>query len=250
MNVNETATKGSINLNRYIAPDGLMSLRGGCTYVPYDMGYPPTCDNDNGVLFLATFVCLSNIFLSDINNLFSMLEAKDCPGLYHRNPGRNNYINSHDNYTGMAYLCVRHHDTTKFKEIIKHWPLLNNVNPGKFHWEALHQPHNWFIYNLAAGKEPSWFLTIYFCLNLLYAAFRYRKLRHISELILIWLRCKVVDNRKDLLSKYKKTLVLNIIEGFKQRFYSITDGKGISQLTQLYYGNDPNHPCRQTSLLW
>lgn len=226
---------------QYFADDGLMSLR-KLGFIPsYNNDSTTTVQNDNGILYLAMYFYLKGEVQWDwFKRSMELTRHATAKGLYHRNPGRtgrSKYINSHDNYTGMACGCILAGDDLTFKEIVeygkKNWYILNDERPGRHlktkmgHPSGLHQPHSWFIYQLAAGQEPGWLTTIWNIGNLLHTAFLVPHYTHHDSHLLAWLRIQAIMIRIDLLTGWKRKYTLRAMIAFQKQMKVKSRGIGV-----------------------
>jgi len=247
--------------NKFIAPDGGMSLKPYQFREPYAPGLPPTPVNDNMVLYLTIYFMLKREFdWVHYLRTVGLTKHKSIPGLYHRNPGRNGAVEgfehhaavqSHDNLQAMACAEIISGKDLWFKDIIKHWPVINNVSPGQVNWESINTrtpsgimpPASWFLFYLAAGKQPGWISTIAYCISILVTAFVYKHYTHHSEHIRAWMTNTAVNISffsHGNLTEGKSWLVRKSIELFNARMLKKSGGVGI-------YFRDfiPEHPINK-----
>lgn len=235
------------DLKDWIAADGLMSLNKGGrrpSYLPPSNEYRMnTADNDNGILGIAHFLALGGeIEPAVLLETMALTKRWGSLGLYHRSAGRENYINSQDNYNAMAYICARLGNTEIFKEIIHNWPILNDMRPNWPHlkrWDwpsGIFQPSDWLSWYLVAGQSGGFVTTNWFVGNILYGNWKYPPSTHHSERLQTWIKCKTILLKQDLLVKGQKKYILWSIEKFKKKMIS----HGGIQTYFDYY--NPEHP--------
>ena len=242
----KTRWHSKVSLQEYLAEDGLMSLNPNAFKPPYKEHFPQTSNGDNGILVRAEFEWL----IQDVINRTDFIRAvmrtqhESVPGLFHRNPGRDNYVQSHDNWIGQSAGLILFDDTVIMETAMKHWPIWNNVDPGKVSLKSRHTPsgvfqgHVLFLMYLAAGKTPHWVYTVWHILNLIYSRLGYKEWDHNSEHLLCWLRIKAIDKRMDLVGKRLRPFVKWSHDMYKR--WRIKHG-GITHTFNRYYGGD--HPC-------
>lgn len=220
---------------KWFAPDGLMCLKPFQYRDPYGNAQLSTCLNDNGILYLTLFNMLKGGFnRTEYLKVISRTKHSSIPGIYHRADSRDGRPggfefhaaqNSHDNYDAMACGCIVLGETQIFKEVVKHWPIINNVTPGKINWESINTrtpsgimgPASWFLFYLAAGKQPGWISTIAYCINLMVTAFAYKHFTHHSEHIRAWMTIKAVSLVLGNLNEGKAWVVRKTIEVFNKK---------------------------------
>lgn len=148
--------------------------------------------NQNEVLFLSNAsweVALAlppkerRLFLDFVMGQWQMFMSATfvAPGHYRRSP-RDGSINSHDNYIGIAAMCVLLDDSATAREINKAisfritvnspqiaiWSF-NNRYPNIYDIKGQLFPKDWFFLKLAANEKPSLFDCIYTAGHLLYS---------------------------------------------------------------------------------
>ena len=215
-----------MEVSNWIAPDGGMSLNENNFLQPYQPGRPKTADNDNAIHTLAVYIFLKRRLALIKNNFsivdftkerewafrFMTLTQSTVHGLYHRNPGRFTYVNSHDNYLGMAAICIIFFQPYVFESINSHWPIWNNHKPGEVEFvqdrpSGLFQPHTWFIMWLAEGKTSTWLQTIWHIGNLIFTShFVKHNFQHDSH-INAWLRMEATEMCLDKFGFLKRWMI-------------------------------------------
>ena len=243
----------SYNIKDYIAEDGLMSLTSRS-----EDGMRPghgtsrleTVNNDNGILFRTLYMYLTN-YEDNYTYAVVMTESK-VEGLYHRNRGRINYINSDDNLLAMASGCLRVGDASMFKKINKHFFIWNDENPGhlqlkvKFRPSGFFQPHVWAMFQMASGLlwEPLsafWLFT-----NLLVNSWFYKK-KQFDRKMILWLRCRSIEENSKKIFFLYRPFIKWAVKQFKKR----TIKEGGAQIYFSYYFNKqhPNY-IESRGLMW
>jgi hypothetical protein len=155
-------------LDHWIAPNGVKS-----------------CNNENGILFLAYMLVQGKIAKADIQE--DVLKAAETvktleripgtKGLYNRQPGGyNNRLDSHDNRAGIVAISVLNNDKDTPKALINHWWhnkfCFNNINPGKFTFESFGQPGETALYYITAGKYTPLLFMIWMLVGIFINAYR------------------------------------------------------------------------------
>jgi len=173
-------------VNKYILPDGLMALEPGKI-------------SDNGILWLTYYYYLTEFDDEAFLKALESTAVKGHPGLYKRHSGET-YINSMDNYQAIAAGLIMLKDQEKAKklaeEILSHYPILNDQDPGNLAEYNRHrpagiiQPHVWMMIYLAARRQPTIFQIMWYCGNLLNSVFILDRSGHWSTRKLAWLRIK------------------------------------------------------------
>lgn len=231
----------------YIAEDGLMRLYKDDSRDSYaEDSDLSTVANDNGVLFTAYFYALLErrgykLKAEDMDIISRALtttrHAKH-PGLYHRNDGRLDSLNSLDNYVGIMALSALSKDSTA-KEIVawgenNRWTF-NNVSPEKWTWSAWRQPSHVALYKIVAGFEPSKVEWVW-----LYASTWVNALQKFEargDLMLEWLM-------EFSIAKVRPTEQLTVRHQMSRQTMKRHGGVG-SLMTDYFL--DPDHPCRLLS---
>jgi len=241
----------------FVAPDGLMNLNSGKFHESYEEVGVETCDNMNGILYLAEFhLLLKTHRLIDIEDAFRANDAiemiQEKPGYFHRNPGRVQEKEAHDNYNGITALSILH-NLDYPKEIVqaglKNGFTFDNANPGRFSLEHWRQGIDVTHYKLAAGYVPSPDEILWFVGGTAACTF-YDPVEKSSEWLLNWVRLKSLDL---LLEKKARTFdrstrnIFEVIgaarEFWKWRLNKKTDGRGIEAPFETFFKN-PKHPNR------
>lgn len=249
-----------MSYTKWFADDKLMALSLDGFIPDYIDGTKTTVRNDNGFVYRDLYVSLRGIAPSWVEEkIMDSMAHKSIPGLYHRQPGRDGTdrpgedfekhaaLNSHDNLEMMACSSIDSGLTWRFKEVIKHWPVINNIDPGKVNWHSIHTrtpsgimgPASWFLFYIAAGQQPGWISTIAYCINLMVTAFVYKHYTHHSEHWRSWRRNKTVRTKLGFLTEGKAFVVGRCMNLFDSQIKKKSGG------ISIYFSDFiPEHPCR------
>lgn len=248
---------------RWVAEDGLMSLAPESFKSPYPGKTLRTCDNDNGILFLAYFHYLleeqgmldeSDKEIAD--NAIQRLRHGDVLGIFDRNPGRAFDPEAHDNYNAITSLSILHGLDHYPIEIvnygIKHGFTYDNTSPGKLSLKRWRQGTDVSHYKIAFGAIPTPYETLWLALGTLSTVFEKPHVKA-SNTLLNWLRQKSIDlyarRHHDQMSPDVRELFEYLASVRELWIWSVnrrTDGKGIEVFFENYFQN-PSHPCRVLS---
>jgi len=214
-------------MSPFYAEDGLMSLNYNGRWPAWSREkFIETCDNDNGILYKTVDDYQSHLNQDSdyhfparnqdwIRTQYNIEASR--AGYWHRNPGRNKIISSHDNDQAIAAGLILYNRSDIGKYLSKHWFWRNNVDPdfgiikmiqwarkGKKHHHpiGIHLPHNWVLYSLCGNEKPGWFSLTWLCIYLI--KFKYIPLRYESEAQLNWLRIQAIDIAIDKLGFFQK----------------------------------------------
>jgi len=123
-----------MNIEDYIAPDGLGKLSVDDKRDSFDPAYPATVQNENGVLFLAEMLLQLKLNGYDISihraRAWQTLDMLKVEGAwcFNRRPADRNLHNSHDNMIGIVILC----QLFGFSDVLYNiwlWGNLHSVGP-------------------------------------------------------------------------------------------------------------------------
>lgn len=244
----------------YIAEDGTMSLvsrYNGGMREGYD-GELETAFNDNGIMGRTLLMFLNPMFKVGYLTTIRLLESV-IPGLFHRNAGRDDYINSDDNLLLMACGCAKVGDKSIFKRILKHfWPLpIWNDEKGragklqlktKLRPSGFFQPHVWAMFQLAAGFLWEPLSAAWLGINLLVHAW-FPKPWNPDRRLIAWARCLTIEERQDRILFLYRPFLNYAVRQFKADVIKVG---GIQREFARYYGKDKNHPLylKSRGVMW
>lgn len=228
----------------YLAQDGLMKLTPENQRPPFPGRRLTTADNDNGILFLAYCEALLRdpiLTKSETNLVIERLQV--LPGLYNRNPGRDERHESHDNYVGIMYLSTRYglnHSKHILDYGVRNGFTFDNVVPGRFNLRRWRQGKDIAFYKLCNGFMPTPIQTFWLLGSILFNAFQ--KPEKSSENLMCWLRLKTLDLVK-VEDPYLNVALKFLKHIWIKALIRKTSSKGLEKLMEIYF-RDPNHPCR------
>jgi hypothetical protein len=245
-------------LDMWFAQDGTMELAPGADRPPFPRFTKNTAADDNGILFAVYFYFLLNEF--------KILDHEDCarfagtiddltrrdasgnpmPGLYDRNPGRDDSKEALDDYRAIAAgsaLFGLHYarDICEYGE--KEGWIFQNIDPEKYDIKFWRQGFEVCFYKFCDGRIPAIWEFAWFCLGILFNAFQGLKddqgveRLNTSEHLLNWITLKTID----LMPKNKKVMwMYGLIALCKWvwiwRLKAKTQGEGISRIFKIYFG--------------
>ena len=187
----------------WIAPDCLVKLDANDTHAPFEGQTLDTVNNDNGILYLAYAMAMFHkLGIADYKDSVTSMRALNniavpgLAGLYHRRPGLDFVLDSHDNMVGQVALSVIFGFDGKVAEILEYgkdflW-MFNNTNPTKWEWKAVRQPGDWAFCRIAAGRKPGLLPWIWFLVG---ATLSIRSKRNFSK-NLLWLRLYTMNLKR------------------------------------------------------
>jgi len=187
--------KQDTSIQSYLAPDGLCSLKEG--------NFPNgSADNDNAILWLGYWVYIASPTI-DYNVELTIASLEADVGLYHRNPGRDDSLNSHDNDTAVLALSA-YYELDYAEEWVEYgrstgWHYDNRKHKGtglREWWRTYRQGSTRFVGKLVAGIKPNAFERIWFNLSVFVNSLQKWNrdgADNSSEWALQWLQLKSLD---------------------------------------------------------
>jgi hypothetical protein len=185
----------------FIAGDGLMRLPYDSLREPFPGQTKTTTPNDNGILFSVYYYflldhheCLEPEDRERFYDSIKSLEKNHTPGLYNRNPGRNDDYEALDNYVAICAGSVLF-DFSFQRDICDYGDrngyIFNNVSDSETYLHQWRQGAEIAYYQLCAGRMPQLWNLIWFYLSFVVSAF-YSEEKS-SEHLLTWLRLKSLE---------------------------------------------------------
>jgi hypothetical protein len=254
-------------IGSFFAEDGLMKLERGPDREPYAPSFPPTCDNDNGVLFLAEWLYLAmptqdpetrghwwNVFRETCRTLSiregSLIVQR---GIYYRNPGRSRDLEAFDNYVGIVAGHILFGELDAAINICdfgdKNGYFFDTRAPGSMaDLASWRQGAEIAFYQLCALRRPQLWNFVWLCLGVFFTAFMDVE-RNSNEWWTCWLRLRALDllegNTRTLLPRWHNLLSL-AKDFWLWQLKRKTQGRGMERLAEIYFHN-PHHPIRTAS---
>jgi hypothetical protein len=221
---------------------GLDDIRG-----PFPGAEKATVSNDNGVLFLGLYLFIRQASGDNISNWDNRVEyiissLARAPGLFCRNPKRNDRREAVDNYCGIVALCsllgLKQHLTDIYEWGEKHGYTFNNEAPEEFSISRWRQPGEVAFYKFAGGVWPDPVSYVWFIGSIIFNAFQDETTT--SEHMCMWLRLKSI----------RSEFMPNLYRGFYElaKWFWIwklerkTNGLGMEKIFDIYFQNK-EHPC-------
>jgi hypothetical protein len=254
------------SIREWLAEDGTMMLNPKEVRPPFKGFYKNTVSNDNGILFAAEFYWVLhelNIlskedkirFYNTVKDLEVRINDKRISGLYHRNPGRNDRYEAHDNYVGIV-AASELFDLNFPKEIVefgeKHNFIFDNINPeDKTKLTQWRQGSDIGFYKIIAGEHPVFRDLVWMILDFINSSFDSKD--NASENLITWLKFKSLQMKyKDQKTSEDIRLKISVLKPFmflwKECFLFKTEGQGVNFYFKKYFGGrNPIHPLVKLS---
>ena len=236
-------------VSQFIASDCTMSMNPDSFWKSWDPMFENTADNDNQVLVSGVYFAVTEDFGSKNMELF-LCGMENCRHLrfnhlYHRNPKRGDYCNSHDNLVAIVHSCVFFGIKHIPHQLLKDYPTWNDEEPGKISWDnikkhrpiGLPQPKDWALVKLGAHKTPNWLEVVWLAVSFYVSIFFQKPLQHDSERILTWLRARIVLKQARFMTGTKRRVLLHTADAFK----TFIETSGLQPLRNFYRPEHPNH---------
>ena len=240
---------------RYVAQSGLGRLpdwKNDTSIAPNGM---ETVLNENGILYRSLAVLQAEragatLSSDDIRiynaTIYLLRRFATQAGLYNRQPHGDKLpirIEAHDNFIGILLADAFFGRTLEANGMIQHWwhnwLCFNNINPGKFNWEAFRQPGEVAIYYMAAKRRAPFLFTLWFLIGVLLNAFNKKVTMEASRLT--FMRLYLID--KVGVKGFVQLFLYKKVRNFwLRRLAKKFGGDGISPI-MLNYGD--GHPVAE-----
>ena len=249
------------------APDGLVSLKRDYFKNPFAPATLKSCDNENGILFLAECLILLEDLgqlnddikqngLRALNNIALFHHTPKYYGLYHRRPHWTTNTDSHDNGVGQAAVAVMCDDERHLKGLVMHsfrdwrtlWGVLggvyDNVHPETPHILRWRQPSEIAFYRLCYGVYPGALGLWWLMMKIWYNSTQFERVmnaKHTSPTLLTWVRIKVLRKKAETAKWYMRPfywIALLHSSEWERSLNWWTKGKGIEGVINVYFTDD------------
>lgn len=240
-------------LSHWISEDGLGLLSYHGDRAPCEGFHRRTAGNDNGILFITYFyyICYTRDIVDTEDSTRFLRAVKDLqvePGLYNRNPGRDDGPDALDNYVAIAagsalFGLPFAADLVDYG--VRHGWTYDNTRPGVFSLRRWRQASDVAHYKISAFYPPAIWEWIWLVGGIIHNSFQ--KEGTTSEHLMTWLRLKSIDiihNRKGKGCHWEWMFNGVSLAGkfWQWRLKKKTKGLGIFRIIDLYFGgrNPPN----------
>lgn len=246
-------------LKNWFAEDGTMLLNPNEWREPFAGFEKTTAGNDNAILFAAEFYWLLEAHgLLEAGDAFRFedtvadLVAHGQRGLYHRNPGRTDRYEAHDNYVGVVagstlFGLSLGADVIRYGET--HGWTYNNLAPdetGISYIRFWRQPGEVAFYHLASYSQPDVFGFVWLFGSAVVSAFTASD--NASGHLLDWLRFKAMDKSCAQKPNWMCQALYPAKRFWISRLKSKTNGLGMEHFFKLYFGGrNPANPLEKLS---